>query len=460
MRTVFKRISKKKIFFFFFSLLILFNAFFSINTNAFIPKDDLTIKSNWLYITKGSYRDFDPKDWKTNIKFSTGGKDLLSFENRGIISINESEVLFKSSIRFGFEANAYTNVDYKDVYPNIESKTFIANFLTVHKFMYSMSIGWEYYDVSWDSLVYGIEHEQIYDGILPITVGIKEMVPPTGVISVNGRSFSIPTYTYDITEVGILQVRDGEAGKYMDIFTDAAEIQEGTVSTEILGQDVDSGYKEIMNAVANWDLGWRAGQIVRGQTLQQSEIDTDPVGVSYDSIKFEQDTPFIFNLPVTLAPEVYEIIQDNTYRAATFTYEKSIQKLEVWTSPHTEIAPSRVVAVHTVNPFLHWDFYIDIDFYATMPVTAEVSQAILADPYLKRGDMVWDSDFTGVYDVIYAPTKGDPISNFFKWVGNLFSGLWGIIILIIIVAVGVFILIKVVPILLMRRAMRGRKNKF
>ena len=453
------KISNKTFFFLIFSLIFLnFISIFSINTKAIISADNLTIKSNWLYITKESYRDFDPEPWKTKIKFSTGGKDLLSFENRGIISINESEVLFKASVRFGFEANAYTNVDYKDQYPNIESKTFIANFLTVHKFMYSMSIGWEYYDVSWDSLVYGIEHEQIYDGILPITVGIKEMVPPTGVISVNGRSFSIPTYTYDITEVGILQVRDGEAGKYMDIFTDAAEIQEGTVSTEILGQDVDSGYKEIMNAVANWDLGWRAGQIVRGQTLQQSEIDTDPVGVSYDSIKFEQDTPFIFNLPVTLAPEVYEIIQDNTYRAATFTYEKSIQKLEVWTSPHTEIAPSRVVAVHTVNPFLHWDFYIDIDFYATMPVTAEVSQAILADPYLKRGDMVWDSDFTGVYDVILAPTKGDPISNFFEWVGNLFSGLWGIIVLVIIVAVGVFIFIKVVPKLLLRRAIRGRNN--
>ena len=449
-------LKNNKFFFFFFIFFIspiLFSGF-SINAKAFISTDNLTIKANWLYITKGSYQDFDPEPWKTNIKFSTGGKDLLSFKNYGIIaSSNESELLFKSSVRFGFEANAYTDVDYNDWFPDINSETFTANFLTVHKFMHGWSIGWEYYDVSWDTLVLGTENKHTYNGIFPITVGIKEMVPPTGVITVNGKTFAIPTYTYDIIEVGILQVRDGEAGKNEDIFTDAADITEGTVDTEILGDDVDSVYKEIMNAVANWDLGWRAGPIVHGQTHQYIKHDTDPEGTSYDSIRFEQDTPFTFDLPVTLEPNVYEFIQDNTYRAASFLYEKSIQKLEVWTSPHSVSAPSRVLAVHTDNPFIHWDFYIDMAFYATIPVTAELSQAILADPYLKRGDMVWDSDFTGVYEVTLAPTKGDPISNFFEWLGDLvFGDFIGTIILILIGIVGLYIFIKIgIPYIRMRQ---------
>ena len=92
-------------------------------------------------------------------------------------------------------------------------------------------------------------------------------------------------------------------------------------------------------------------------------------------------------------------------------------------------------------------------FYATIPVTAELSQTILADPYLKRGDMVWDSDFTGVYEVTLAPTKGDPISNFFEWLGDLvFGDFIGTIILILIGIVGLYIFIKIgIPYIRMRQ---------
>ena len=117
--------------------------------------------------------------------------------------------------------------------------------------------------------------------------------------------------------------------------------------------------------------------------------------------------------------------------------------IDVITSPHTWTAPKRVVAVHTRNNFIHVDFTVDVEFYATIQSTAELTQSILADPYLKRGDMVWDTSFTGDYDVSVALGK----RNFWELLGldGLFDIFGDIIMWIIIIAVagiGAYIILK------------------
>lgn len=443
-----------------FSLIFLssFSAF-SINANA-VNSSNLTIKSNWLYVNDGTYRDWDPKPWKNKIKFNIGGKDLNSFENHGIISINDSEILFKSTAQFGFEVNAYTNVDYKDIYPNIKSVESSMEFLTVHGFWLGWSKWWSHYKVYYDSLDKGTTiHTHEYDGFIPITVGIQDILPPSGIMSLNGILFPIPTYSYDIVEVLIDEVRNGEAGAYEDIFTNAGEITEGTVTTDILGEDdFSAAAAKIIKAIGDWELGWKAGPIVRSRNLQSIKYDTNVRTTPYSTISFDKDKPFTFSLPVTLTPEVYDYVQRNTYRRAVIDYDTGLAKITaVLYGPATEIAPERVVSVHTRNPFLHWGFTVDVNFFATVPSTAKLSQAILADPYLKRGDMVWDTSFTGAYDVTSTFIKDDPIENFLNWFDNIFGlgGILGTLIGIIILGVGIYVFVRVGVPYLRRKAKRS-----
>ena len=436
--------TKNKLFFFFFIFILIPISSFSINVNAYTP----TVKANWLYVQKADFQDINPYSWKNKIKFTTGGYDLISFENLGIASYNDTEVLYKAEATFGFEMTAHTSVGFGDVFPYIDLDTEHSEmFFRIQRKYWDKVVSNRFY-VTWQGIDYGaVERFHEYTGELPITVGIKEITPPSGTISLNGITFSIPRYTTRMIQVDVGEVRDGEVGKYEDIFTNAAGIDEGNVEFDILTDDFTDDEAEIIKYFQNADLGWDEGAIERGRNLQQQWIDTDQKGTVHDNMDIKWDTGFTFNQYVDLRPQVYEMIQYNDIRGAEIKFWEwglYAGDIEVITSPHTWTAPKRVVAIHTNNYFIHVDFIVYVEFYATIPSTAKLTESILADPYLKRGDMVWDTSFTGDYDVDIALDKRD----IWELLGldDLFGSFEDIITLIIIIAIigiGGFIAFKV-----------------
>lgn len=459
--------SNKVFFFLIFSLIFLGSiGSFSTNAKAVMASDNLTIKANWLYDIRGDFIDSEHQPWETKIKFSLGGEDLLGFDNHGIVKINDTHVLYGSSVQFGFEVTAHTNVGWDDVFPDINLNVqHSEQFFKIWR-LYVGRTDKEIHDVSWRTIDYGnITQYHEYDGVLPITVGIGEITPPSGVFSLNGVTFSIPTYLYNIRKVQIAEVRDGEAGAYKDIFKDIAGIEEGNVEFAILSDDFDATEAGIVKFYNDYGLGWSAGDIERGGDLHQLTYYSQQPGSSFHHIKYEENTPFTFDLPMTLEPGVFPYVQYNDIKHAEirfFTYWPKAGIIEAITSPTSRVAPPRIVAVHTVNPFIHWDLTVDVDFYALIPITAELSKSILDDPYLIRGDMVWDTSFTGDYQVSVPlttePDIWDIIDDFFRGLFGNFGGIIILIAIVAIVAIGVFIFIKIAPILLLRRASRGRNN--
>ena len=78
------------------------------------------IQSNWLYTQLGSFIDQDPFNWENKIQFSSGGYDLLSFENLGIIASTDEQVVYKSAVQFGFEITGNTYVGIYDSFSGLD----------------------------------------------------------------------------------------------------------------------------------------------------------------------------------------------------------------------------------------------------------------------------------------------------------------------------------------------------
>jgi hypothetical protein len=455
---------KSKYFFIFFIFTFIIGlSSFSLFATAFTNESELTVKSNWFYETIGSFQQADKKSWENNIKFASGGEDLLAFENHGIVSYNDTEVLYKATARFGFEMTAHTYVGYDDIYPNIDiNEKHVERFFSIKRYYWN-TMTWSFHDVSWSAINYGdVTQKHEYVGSVPVTVGIKDLTPPSGVIDLNGITFTIPGYKYNIIQAGVLQVRDGEVGSYNDYFTNVGEVDEGNVEFEALDDNFNAVEQNIIGYYQKQDLGWSAGIPERGRTLFQSYIDTDQEGTTYHSISTELDEPFTFPVAVNLQPEVFEYVQYNTITEAGIDYWAwGIYNGDIitWASPATRNV-KRVVAVHTKNNFLHWDFYVDVELYATVPSTAQLTQSILEDPYLKCGDMVWDTSFTGEYHVSTPLTQHDPLEALGEYILGLFTGSFSWLIWLIIGVVGLYIFIKLgIPYLRLRMRRKGRKIK-
>ena len=70
----------------------------------------------------------------------------------------------------------------------------------------------------------------------------------------------------------------------------------------------------------------------------------------------------------------------------------------------------RTVGVHVVNQFIHWDFTVKMIVYATVENSAELSESILKDPYIKMGDFIWDTGFVGTRVVdVRVPDAPNPL---------------------------------------------------
>jgi len=383
------------------------------------------VKSDWLYVQAGDFGDSSPHDWENKVMVNTGGEDLIAFENVGIISSNEEEVVYKAEATFGFELTAHTYVGYKDVYPNIDLEVpYKSTFFCYEK--QSTYPTKYYYYVKYNEIELGSMREHIYEGVVPVSVGIKDIVPTKGSITLNGETFSVPQYVPEVKQVNVQMVRDGIVGEYTDDFINVVGIEEGNVRLEIFKDDLGSIPQAVVDKVNSFNLGWTAGQITRGQTYQQLIVSGSQAGATFHNPNPAEDKELTFNLNMVLQPEVYEYSQYNDIRYGHIQYDDWFLwqgTINVVSGPISKTTPKRIVAVHTDNPYLHYDFTVKVDFYATIPSTAELTEAILDDPYLKAGDFVWDTSFTGDYNVSVQ------LSTF-----DIFGG-WGWLILIVIIAI-------------------------
>ncbi|MFW9973314.1 MAG: hypothetical protein ACFFDF_24230 [Candidatus Odinarchaeota archaeon] len=432
--------NKKLIFFFFFfSSFILIS--FSSNVNAF-DSPTLTIKADWLSVQPGKFEDASPYPWENKIAVDVGGGDLLEFNNLGIIASSDTEVIFGSEVTFGFEATINTYAGFRDIYPYINlNQLHTENFFRIQHMYIDSGAESSWYQVSWNTINLGTMWKHDYHGKLPITVSIKEITPSLGTIVLNGQNFSVPEYIPDILQVEVTKVKSGNVGEYEDIFTNAAEVEKGTVTLRELDDNFGSSIQKLVDYYNSKELGWEAGDIVRGQTLQQFVVGGSQKGATFHNPSPANDKSFRFKVNAQLTPEVYEYCQYNRIRYAEIKYwhwgwyDWSGNNIDPLEGPKWINAPKRITAIHTRNPFIHWDFIVKTRFYATIPSTAELTQAILNDPYLKRGDMVWDTSFTGDYEVEIPLTNPDIWDILDGLFGGLFGGIGSLIVLIVIIGV-------------------------
>lgn len=457
-----KRLNKIQLILFLSIILLSVFSVFSfnvINTKAYTP----TIKANWLYVETGNFVDNSPHSWETKIKISSGGGDMWDFENLGMVSSTESEILYKSKATFGFEVTAHTNVDFRNVYPNINlNKEHTEFFFKINReYLGYNTIS--LHDVSWNSIELGNMRIHDYDGHIPITVGVRDIRGNDGTITLNGQTFDTPAYIADVIKITVTGIRNGKVGDYNDLFTNVADVSGGEVTFQELSDTFSASEQKIINWYDDQNIGWKAGNIEKGQTIQQLMVGGSQRGT--DFISPASLNSHTFPLTMQLQPEVFEYIQYNTITSAKITYwgwGVFSGNIDPNYGPVTSTAPKRILAVHTTNNFLHWDFEVEVEFYATVESTAELTQAILDDPYLKAGDMVWDSSFTGDYKVDVPLTEDNLFAMIAEIFEDLFSGLSGIInfvITLVILAVGLYIFIKIGIPLISKRIKKGSKKR-
>lgn len=451
---------KSKIFFFliFSSFLIIPISF--VSAVNYTP----TIRADWLYIDTGTFVDSSPNSWETNIKISSGGIDLISFENLGIIAANDNEVLYKARTTYGFEITMHTDVDFRAVYPNINlNKQYSDWFFKIQRLRAFQPGVTSIHSVSWNTIDTGIMRQHNYNGYIPITVGIRDILGNDGTITIGSETFETPGYVADIIRTKVITLRDGIVGGYTDRFTNIADVEKGSVTFQELDDDFSASESNVIAYYQNSNLGWTAGPIQRGQTIQQSMVDGSQSGTEFSSRAIGASS--LFNLDAHIQPEVYEFVQYNTIRYASidyFTYWPIAGNIDSLIGPATKNAPERIIAIHTTNSFMHWDLEVIVEFVATVDSNAALTQAILADPYLRAGDIIWDTSFTGDYKVDVPlqqdKTIFDVINEFFGNLFGVFGGIFNFIIIIIVVGVGLYIFIKIGIPMIKRRAEKSQSK--
>ncbi len=391
--------TKFKIFFFSILILLTFQTFFIAPTKADIPNYTPTIRADWLSVQLGPFSDKDSHSWENKIHFESGGEDLIHFENLGIYKINDSTIIYKSRATFGFEVTAHTYVGFRDVYPdiNLDAKKrdyyYIVGYIPWYA-LYPIPTSY-YVEFNYANLE-STEREHVYDGILPITLQIKDTQAIKGQIKLGNNTFSVPGYSADILQAKITDKRTGDVGLYKDEFTNVLGIEEGNVKFNLI-DSFNSKTQKIVDFLNNYKLGFHNGS--RKQiTVFQKSVDGSQVGTTFHNANPIKDKEFTFNLWALISPEVTKTVQYDIIKYAGITYSELFGTITCLVGPATRSA-KRVIGVHVNNYFMHWEFIVDVEFYATIPSTPELSNAILKDPFLERGDWVWDSSFTGTYEV-------------------------------------------------------------
>ena len=358
------------------------------------------IESNWLYTELGAFQDKTPHSWENKIQFASGGYDLLSFENLGIVASTDELVVYKSAVQFGLEITANTYAGISDSFTGLDlaHDNGYTYFSVIHTGVFGIHLSSQSYSVHWNSVEFDSFRNHNYDGVIPITVGIKDITSKSGAMALNGVLINFPEMKADVLQVKVQEVRPGVVGSYEDIFTDISGISEGKV--ELISFDEQlPGPTSLINYYNSQDLGFHVGNVMKGMTYQNMEAGGSQKGATFDNVDPANNEAFTFNLFSLLTPEAYETVQYNTIKYAGILHDVFTGFIVPTVGPATKVAPLRRVAVKTVNPFVHWDLTVEVEFYATIASTAKLTESILSDPFLERGDWVWDTSVVGDYEV-------------------------------------------------------------
>ena len=363
--------------------------------------EDLSIQANWLSVQTDGFVDLTPNAHENDLFVELGGYDLIEFENLGLLfeDTTDEVLVYGGKITFGFEMSAFTTINYQDMYPNININSECENeyFILVRYQLLGTVIN--YYSMSYREIDYGdiyVPHD--YNGYIPLTVSMKDLTATSGSMTIGGTTLQTPEYIFDVMEVDTTIVRSEVIGDYEDRFININDIDEGKVSFPVLA-DLLPTQTAVVKWYENAGIGWQAGSVEEGQTLQQ--FIAYGGGGTYQNPNPNIDKEFNFNVNMKLQPSAYEYVQYNDLTVGAITlwewgfFAGNIDTLH---GPATH-SLKRVVAVHTVNHKIHWDYEVEVLVYATIPSTVELTQTVLSDPYLRYGDFIWDTSITGDYDV-------------------------------------------------------------
>ena len=397
-----------KFLFFSFFFIIIIQTLFVIPIYSNAETENLSITANWLSVQNDGFVDLTPNEYENDLFIELGGYDLHKFENKGLLfeDTTDETLVYGGIITLGFEMTALTTVDHEDMYPkiNIDSKTTVPYFGLVRATLGGAITS--LYSLSYREIDYGsvyVPHE--YNGYIPLTVSMKNLTATSGSMTVDGTTLKTPEYVFDVMGVETDINRSDIIGEYEDRFIDINQITEGKVNFDVQ-TDLLPTQTKVVDYMNDAGIGWRAGSVEEGQTIQQFTIYGE--GGTHPNPNPNIDKEFTFNVGMKLKPSAYEYVQYNDItKAGVLLWEWGFWSgnLDVQYGPTTSRL-KRVVAVHVVNYMIHWDYSVEVYVYATIPSTAELTQTVLDDPYLQMGDFVWDTSITGDYKVEVPITEG------------------------------------------------------
>ena len=399
-----------------------------------VETENLSIQSNWLSVTTDGFVDLTPNAYENDLFLELGGYDLIEFENLGLLIEDTTNdiLIYGGKITFGFEMTALTSVDYQDKYPNIDINSQYEDwFFGLNRYQL-LGAYYTEYDFSYREVDYGsinVPHD--YSGYIPLTVSMKDLTITSGSMTINGITLSTPEYIFDVMEVDTGLIRSDVIGDYEDHFIGINNIDEGKITFTVL-TDLLPSQTAVVDWYENAGIGWQAGPIVSGQTLQQSVIYGG--GGTYQNPNPNINKEFTFNVNMELKPSAYEYVQYNDItKGSIILWEWGFfaGNIDTVYGPSTQ-SLKRVVAVHVINHMIHWDYTVEVYVYATIPSTAEITETVLSDPYLRYGDFVWDTSITGDYDVQVGIVVGSMLLELLPWI----IGIVIVIIIILVVYIG------------------------
>lgn len=451
------KLSNKFFFFFFFSILILI-PISSFTPNVVAVEDTQVLGVDLLSIDTGEFYDSTPEDTIRSLKSKVGGRDLLDFENLGMVSYDEDTktAIYGGIITFGAEVNAYTSVLCEDAYPisggtNFNKETpqrflhysvwkelTIANIGTCEDWYATVyaSIQTSTSDghIKYREIEYGDLYSHNYDGILPFKINMDTglFLSKVGELEVGGQTFSVPKITTNFKGVKEVVKRGGEVGGYEDRFTGGNEGIDEVKVELIIGKPTwdftvirltDWFNREMSDALTIGDIPLPKDYPTTQPSVMDLSLGEYPVAGIKDSV--------VIPYKVHLQPEIREIPQTIALKYGHFSWWKCHQDYRVAPVVETNTY-KRIVGMHVYNVFVHTDFEIKVEVAMSCEFGAELSESFLDDPNLVISDRIWS-------EAIYGTSE---TKHVLPWSPDSWD--WIVILLVIaIVGIGLYIGFKI-----------------
>lgn len=447
------KISNKNFFLIFFSIFILIPiSSFSLYVHGAEVKDPM-ISTDILAVQLGNFVD-STNDGNIPLKKNKGGYDLISFDNYGEVSrdLETNTVVYGAKVKWGFEVNAWSGLLYGNIFPfidieNTESAIYLYSQTWVHVLLGigARSTGYTSYSIKYFNIDYGISAKKYFDiggyripydvvdvagsylphsynGYIPTTVSIAPGLKYSGQLEVAGQTFTVPTLTSDILYVEHVDMRGGECGGYEDRYSDQG-ISSASVTLNLADKDIFSGTEQ---AIVDWFNDGKVGEMSGFSndtiTIQQSVMDLSYTTGRHDAPEISNS--HTFNLPLHIQPGVSKVRGYFNLKVGSYHWYTDTGTFNL----NPVITSSRIqrdLSVHVQNVFVHYDLEMTSDIFMTCQFIGELSESFLDDPNLIISDMIWDTSVWGTETVDIQLTEEE------DW--------WTWVLIILIVAVGVYI---------------------